>query len=72
MGALSVHFPAKIRELLNHLVRTLGLRFRVRRQEMSEHHQQLASVILVTPVERLVNIVANHVAYPLRAVWFFE
>jgi hypothetical protein len=39
---------------------------------MPEHHQEFAGVILVTSVERLVNIVANHVAYPLGAVWFFE
>src|SRR4029453_2283325 len=55
------------RPLLSRLC-TLQLCLRVGFQEMPEHHQQLARVVLVAAAQRVVNVVADHVAYPLGAV----
>ena len=42
---------------------TFGMCLGMGREEMPEHHQKFARVILVTATERFVYVIAYHVAY---------
>jgi hypothetical protein len=45
---------------------------RVNLQEMPQGHEELAGMVSVIALQRLTDIVADHVANFLRAVWLFQ